>query len=104
MGAITHTMELIAHSMCIADNALSKVVREGCSLAKQPCSMGKAWNPSLSCTQVWSLLMPIGSMLIVGLKAHIRPIRPATPMVICAKLWPFGRGSQGDTWRFPQTC
>ena len=30
-------------------------------LAKRPCSMGRAWEPSLDCTNARSSLMPIGS-------------------------------------------
>ena len=44
--AIKHTMEVIAHSLCIANGAPAKVAREG-----RPCSMGRVWEPSLKCTK-----------------------------------------------------
>ena len=60
MGAIKYTMELIAHSLCIANSAPAKVAREGWP-GNWPCSMGRVWETSLNCTKARSLLMPIGS-------------------------------------------
>ena len=58
--AIKHTVELIAHSLCIANGAPAKVARDGWP-AKRPCSMGRVWESSQNCTKAQSLLMPIGS-------------------------------------------
>ena len=91
MRAIKHTMELIAHSLSIANGAPAKVAWDGwpgktallngqsmrtkSELHQSPASADAHWQ------------------LIVGLKSQIT--RPAKPMVICAKFCPFERGSPG---------
>ena len=91
MRAIKHTMELIAHSLCIANGALAKVARDGwpgkTALLNGPSVRTKSelhQSPELTDGH-WQV--------IVGLKLQIT--RPAKPMVICAKLCPLGRGSLG---------
>ena len=83
MRAIKHTMELIAHSLCIANGAPAKVAREGW-LGKTALLSGQSMgtkselhqNPELTDAH-WQL--------IVGLKSQIT--RPAKPMVICHIDW-----------------
>ena len=60
MRAIRHTMELIAHSLCIANGVPAKVPRGGWP-GKTALLNGQIWEPSLNCTKSRSLLMPIGS-------------------------------------------
>ena len=81
MRATKHTMELIAHSLCIADGAPAKVAwegRPGRSALLNAQSMGTKsglhQSPELTDAH-WQL--------IGGLKAQIT--RPAQPMVIKAK-------------------
>ena len=59
LRAINHTMELIAHSSCIANGAQAKVTREGWP-GKTALLNGQSMV-SLICTKARSLLMPIGS-------------------------------------------
>ena len=91
MRAIKQTIQLIAHSLCIANGAPAKVAREswpGKTALLNGQSMGTKselhQNPELTDAH-WQL--------IVGLKSQIT--RPAKPRAICAKLWPPGRGSPG---------
>ena len=91
MRAIKDTMELIAHSGCIANGAPAKVARDGwpgktALLNGQSMGTKSELHQSPEFTDAhWQL--------IAGLKSQIT--RPAKPMVICAKLCPFGRGSLG---------
>ena len=91
MRAVKHTMELIAHSLCIANGAPAKVARDGrpgktALLNGQSIGTKSELHQSPEFTDAhWQL--------IVGLKSQIT--RPAKPMVVCAKLWPLGRGSPG---------
>ena len=57
MRAMKHTMELIAHSLCIANSAPAKVAQDGWP-GKTALLNGQS---ILNCTKVRSLLMPIGS-------------------------------------------
>ena len=41
--AIKHTLQLIAHSLCVANGAPAKVAREA-GLAKRPCSTRRVWE------------------------------------------------------------
>lgn len=59
--AILPTMELIAHSLCIANGALVQVAREGWPGEKALLNMGRVWDLSLNCTRAQSLSTPIGS-------------------------------------------
>ena len=60
MRAIKHTMELIAHSLYIANGALAKVAREGWPGRTALLNGPVYGTPSLNCTKARSLLMPIG--------------------------------------------
>ena len=89
MRAIKHTMELIAHSLCIANGAPAKMARDGwpgktALLNRQSMGTKSELHQSPDFTDAhWQL--------IVGLKSQIT--RPAKPMVICAKLCPLGSRS-----------
>ena len=91
VGAIKHTMEVIAHSFCITNSALAKVAREGwpgktALLNGQSMGAKSELHQSLELTDAhWRV--------IVGLQVQIT--RPAKPMMICAKLCSLGRGSPG---------
>ena len=91
MRAIKHTMELIAHSSCIANSAPAKVARDG-QPGKTALLNGQSMGTKSELHQ--SPELPDAHwQLIVGLKSQTT--RPAKPMVICAKLCPLGRGSPG---------
>ena len=77
-------MELIAHSLCIANGAAAKVEREGCS-GKTALLNEQSMGPKFELHQSLELINAQWQ-LIVGLKAQIT--RPANPTVICAKLCP----------------
>ena len=103
MRATEHMMELIAHSLCIANGAPAKVAREGwpgkmALLNGQSMGFKSELHSSPELTDAhyahWQLM--------VGLKAQIT--RPAAkPMVICANFSgcaPLkGAVQLGDTWR-----
>ena len=91
MRAIKHTMELIAHSLCIANVAPAKVAREGCP-GKTALLNGQSLGTSSELHQSPELT-DAHWQLIVELKSQI--IRPAKPLVICAKLCALGRGRPG---------
>ena len=96
MRAIKHTMELIAHSLCIASGAPAKVARDGwpgrtALLNGQSMGTKSELHHSPELTDAHCQLPML--QLIVGLKLQIT--RPAKPMVICAKLCPLGRGIPG---------
>ena len=84
MRAVKHTMELIAHSLCIANGAPAKVAREGW-LGKMALLSGQSLGTNSELHQSPEL-SDAHWQLIVGLKSQIT--RPAKPMVICAKLCP----------------
>ena len=93
-------MELIAHSLCIANSAPAKVARDGwpgktALLNGQSVTTKSELHQSPDLTDAYW-------QAIVGLKSQIA--RPAKPMVICAELCPLERAVRGDTWRFSQTC
>ena len=93
MRAVNHTMELIAHSLCIANGTPAKVAREGWP-GKAALLNGQSMatkselhrNPELTDAH-WQL--------IVGLRSQVT--RPAKPVVICAKLCPPWKGQSGVT-------
>ena len=91
MRAIKRTMELIAHSLCIANGAPAKVARGGWP-GKTALLNGQSMGTKSELHQSPELA-DAHWQLIVGLKSQIT--RPAKPMVICAKLCPLGRGSPG---------
>ena len=91
MRAIKHTMELIAHSLCIANGAPTKVAREGW-FGKTALLNGQSMGTKSDLHQSPEFT-DAHWQVIVGLKLQIT--RPAKPMVICAKLSPLGRGSPG---------
>ena len=91
MRATKHTMELIAHSLCIANGAPAKVAREG-RPGKTAMLNGQSMGTKSELHQSPELA-DAHWQLIVGLKPQIT--RPAKPMVICAKLCPLGRGQSG---------
>ena len=91
MRAIKHTMELIAHSLCIASGALAKVAREG-RPGKTALLNGQSMGTKSDLHQSPEVT-DAHWQLIVGLKSQIA--RPVQLMVICAKLCPLGRGSPG---------
>ena len=91
MRAIKHTIELIAHSLCIANSAPAKVAREGWP-GKTALLNGQSLGTKSELHQSPELT-DAHWQLIVGLKLQIA--RPAKSIVICAKLCPFGRGSPG---------
>ena len=92
MRAIKHTMELIAHSLCIANGALAKVAQEGWP-GKTALLIGQSMGTKSELHQS-SELTDAHWQLMIGLKLQIT--RPAKPMVICAKLCPLGRGRLPD--------
>ena len=89
MRAIKHTMELIAHSLCIANGALAKVARDGWP-GKTALLNGQSMGTKSELHQSPELADAHWQVMI-GLKSQIT--RPAKPMAICAKRWPLGRGS-----------
>ena len=82
MGAIKHTMELIAHSLCLTNSALAKVARED-RPGKPALLNGQSIGPKPELHQS-PKLADAHWQVIVGLKALIT--RPAKSMMICAKL------------------
>ena len=88
MKAIKHTMELIAHSLCIANGAPGKVAREG-RPGKTALLNGQSMGTKSELHQSPELT-DAHWPLMVALKSQIT--RPAKPMVVCAKLRPLGRG------------
>ena len=91
MRATKHTMELIAHSLCIANGAPAKVAREGWP-GKTALLNGQSMGTKSELHQSPELT-DAHWQVIVGLKSQITIA--AKPMVICAKLCPLGRGSPG---------
>ena len=91
MRAIKHTMELIAHSLCIANGAPAKVARDGWP-GKTALLNGQSVRTKSELHQSPELT-DAHWQVIVGLKSQIT--RPAKLMVICAELCPLGRGSPG---------
>ena len=86
-----HTMELKAHSLCIANGAPAKVAREG-RRGKTGLLNGQSMGTKSELHQSPELT-DAHWQLIVGRNSQIT--RPAKQMVICAKLCPLGRGSRG---------
>ena len=91
MRAIKHTMELIAHSLCIANGAPAKMGRDG-RPGKTALLNGQSMGTKPELHQIPELT-DAHWQVIARLRSHIT--RPAKPMVICAKLCPLGRGSPG---------
>ena len=91
MRAIKHTMDLIAHSLCIANGAPAKVARDGWP-GKTALLNGQSVRTKSELHQSPELT-DAHWQVIIGLKSQIT--RPAKPMVICAELCPLGRGSPG---------
>ena len=89
MRAIKHTMEPIAHSLCIANGAPAKVAQDGWP-GKTALLNGQSVRTKSELHQSPELT-DAHWQIIVGLKSQTT--RPAKPMVICAKLCPSGRGS-----------
>ena len=84
MRAIKHTMELIAHSLCIANGAPAKVARDGWP-GKTALLNGQSVRTKSELHQSPELT-DAHWQVIVGLKSQIT--RPAKPMVIRAELCP----------------
>ena len=82
MRAIKHTMELITHSLRIANGAPAKVARDGWP-GKTALLNGQSMRTKSELHQS-PVLTDAHWQLIVGLTSQIT--RPAKPMVICAKL------------------
>ena len=80
MRAIKHKMELIAHSLCIANGAPAKVARDGWP-GKTALLNGQSMGTKSELHQSPEFA-DAHWQLIVGLKSQIT--RPAKPMVICA--------------------
>ena len=89
MRAIKHLMELIVHSLCIANKALAKVARDG-RPGKTALLHGQSMGTKSELHQ-GPEFTDAHWQLMVGLKSQIA--KPAEPMVICAKLCPLGRSN-----------